>query len=126
MKSVLFLLDIIFAASATKLLDRNLVYRSPFLSHPQVRIIGSGRVLLEVTHRCELLQFSHDTREIQARHIRSLNEKRRVQANEFTDDAYPTFYGADFSNVSGLTSTILQRPVSTYHILRPHSSGAAE
>lgn len=57
-------------------------------------------VFLVVAHGCESLQFSHNTREIQTRHIRSLNEKRQVQANEFTDDAYPTFYGADFSNVS--------------------------
>ncbi|OCH85316.1 hypothetical protein OBBRIDRAFT_891256 [Obba rivulosa] len=64
------------AASATQLLDRNLVYSSPFVGYPQ---------------------FSHDTRKIEARHVR--NVKRQVVGSEgFVDEHYPTFYGGDFSN----------------------------
>ncbi|KZT28455.1 hypothetical protein NEOLEDRAFT_1175772 [Neolentinus lepideus HHB14362 ss-1] len=61
--------------AATELLDRNLVYRSPFFDHPQ---------------------FGHDTREIRARHVRA---KRQLEsASGFSDQHYPTFYGSDFSN----------------------------
>ncbi|TFY78407.1 hypothetical protein EWM64_g5606 [Hericium alpestre] len=63
-------------ASATTLLDRNLVYISPFHDHPQ---------------------FGRDTRELHARHLR--NGRRQVQAaSAFDDEHYPTFYGGDFSN----------------------------
>ena len=43
-------------------------------------------------------QFSHNTREIQDRHIQFA--KRQMVDNTFNDEHYATFYGGDFSNVS--------------------------
>ncbi|KAI0273709.1 PhoD-like phosphatase-domain-containing protein [Gloeopeniophorella convolvens] len=85
---MLLLLALCSVAYATKLLDRNLVYRSPFHDLPE---------------------FSRDTGEIHARHVG--HAKRQMgDATVFTDEHYPTFYGADFSNspfvwTGGLTFT---------------------
>ncbi|KAJ3551377.1 hypothetical protein NM688_g4736 [Phlebia brevispora] len=77
MRAIYFLaLGCSVAVQATTLLDRNLAYLSPFVGYPE---------------------FSHDTREIQARHI-AYAKRQEVDASGFTDDHYPTFYGGDFSN----------------------------
>ncbi|KAF9500934.1 hypothetical protein BDN71DRAFT_1380970 [Pleurotus eryngii] len=60
----------------TQHLDRNLAYRSPFSNDPQA---------------------SHNTKNIQARHIQHAR-RQTVDAGSFTDEHYPTFYGGDFSN----------------------------
>lgn len=70
------LLSLCSLAYATKLLDRNLVYRSPFQDLPE---------------------FSRDTNAIHTRFIR--HAKRQIgDATVFDDEHYPTFYGSDFSN----------------------------
>ncbi|EMD38322.1 hypothetical protein CERSUDRAFT_72861 [Gelatoporia subvermispora B] len=63
-------------ASATRLLDHNLVYTSPFRGYPQ---------------------FSHDTRAIEARHVHNV-KRQVVSAGGFEDEHYPGFLGSDFSN----------------------------
>ncbi|KAH8107538.1 PhoD-like phosphatase-domain-containing protein [Phellopilus nigrolimitatus] len=54
-------------------IDRNLAYRSPFVDHPHL---------------------GYDTRYIHAR----LAKRQVEKAGSFTDEHYPTWYGADFSN----------------------------
>ncbi|KAF8893591.1 PhoD-like phosphatase-domain-containing protein [Infundibulicybe gibba] len=62
------------AVQATVHLDRNLAYRSPF--------------------------FSRDTRAIHKRYAQHARRQMAVtDATKFDDEHYPTFYGADFSNV---------------------------
>lgn len=61
---------------SSRLLDRNLVYHSPFVGYPE---------------------FAHDTYSIHARHLE--NVRRQVaDASKFEDDHYATFYGGDFGN----------------------------
>lgn len=81
-------------ASATQLLDRNLVYSSPFNGHPQVslRLVGVINGLLTY------LQFARDTKTIQKRHIQHA-KRQMANSTGYTNEAYPTFYGQDFSNV---------------------------
>lgn len=43
-------------------------------------------------------QLSHDTRAIQKRHLQHVR-RQTEDATAFNDEHYPTFYGADFSNV---------------------------
>ncbi|KAF5365711.1 hypothetical protein D9758_003210 [Tetrapyrgos nigripes] len=62
------------AANATRLLDNNLAYRSPFKNDATL---------------------AHDTSAIQAR---SLVRRQVEDATKFDDQHYPTFYGADFGN----------------------------
>ncbi|THG99644.1 hypothetical protein EW026_g2760 [Hermanssonia centrifuga] len=64
------------SVQATKYLDRNLAYSSPFVGYSE---------------------FSHDTREIQARHIQHA-KRQMIDSTGFDDEHYPTFYGGDFSN----------------------------
>lgn len=49
------------------------------------------------------VQFARDTKAIHARHVQNIKRnlaKRQVEdATQFNDEHYPTFYGADFSNV---------------------------
>ncbi|KAF9457170.1 PhoD-like phosphatase-domain-containing protein [Collybia nuda] len=76
-KYFIFLLASLAGARATtELLDRNLVYRSPFADQPQL---------------------SHNLQEIQARHSQ-LSRRQLKDASGFRDSHYPTFYGGDFSN----------------------------
>ena len=42
--------------------------------------------------------MDHDTRALHEKH--QLSARQNAQATPFVDDSYPTFYGADFSNVS--------------------------
>ncbi|KAJ4480605.1 PhoD-like phosphatase-domain-containing protein [Lentinula edodes] len=64
--------------ATTVLLDRNLVYGSPFAGHSQSAI---------------------DTREIAKRHIAHARRQTGTEdASPFVDKHYPTFYGGDFSN----------------------------
>ncbi|KAJ3888700.1 PhoD-like phosphatase-domain-containing protein [Lentinula edodes] len=64
--------------ATTVLLDRNLVYGSPFAGHSQSAI---------------------DTREIAKRHIAHARRQTGTEdASLFVDKHYPTFYGGDFSN----------------------------
>lgn len=70
------LLSLCSLAYATKLLDHNLVYRSPFHDLPE---------------------FSRDTKGIHERFVG--HAKRQLgDATVFNDEHYPTFYGSDFSN----------------------------
>ncbi|KAI0686730.1 PhoD-like phosphatase-domain-containing protein [Cytidiella melzeri] len=64
------------AVSATALLDRNLAYSSPFVGFPEL---------------------ARDTKAIEARHIEHA-KRSMIGAEGFSDEAYPTFYGSDFSN----------------------------
>lgn len=73
---IFWFLSLCSLACATKLLDRNLVYRSPF-------------------H--ELPEFSRDTNAIHTRFVG--HAKRQLgDATVFNDEHYPTFFGSDFSN----------------------------
>ncbi|KAH9001195.1 PhoD-like phosphatase-domain-containing protein [Lactarius akahatsu] len=73
---IFWLLSLCSLACATKLLDRNLVYRSPFHDLPE---------------------FSRDTKGIHKRFVG--HAKRQLgDATVFNDEHYPTFYGSDFSN----------------------------
>ncbi|KAK7466976.1 hypothetical protein VKT23_004039 [Stygiomarasmius scandens] len=73
---ILLLSALVAHASATRLLDNNLVYRSPFLKD---------------------ISLAHDTPAIQARHIQHVR-RQMSDAAPFDDQHYPTFYGADFGN----------------------------
>ncbi|KLO12363.1 hypothetical protein SCHPADRAFT_941275 [Schizopora paradoxa] len=82
--SLLFLCSIAVASVVAEdgtPLESNLAYRSPFFDHPQ---------------------FAKDTVDIHTRHVenakRSLRKRQTVDATQFQDEHYPTFYGADFSN----------------------------
>ncbi|KAI9446383.1 PhoD-like phosphatase-domain-containing protein [Lactarius indigo] len=73
---IFWLLSLCSLAYATKLLDRNLVYRSPFHDLPKL---------------------SRDTKAIHNRFVG--HAKRQLgDATVFNDEHYPTFYGSDFSN----------------------------
>jgi alkaline phosphatase D len=88
------LLSLCSLAYATKLLDRNLVYRSPFQDLPEVTF---GHTMC-ASQNLVVLQFSRDTNAIHTRFIR--HAKRQIgDATVFDDEHYPTFYGSDFSNV---------------------------
>ncbi|KAI0810902.1 PhoD-like phosphatase-domain-containing protein [Irpex lacteus] len=77
MRSSFFaLLSITLTATATELFDRNLAYSSPFVGFPE---------------------FARDTKAIQKRHIEHV-KRTTIGAEGFSDEHYPTFYGADFSN----------------------------
>ncbi|PSR94097.1 hypothetical protein PHLCEN_2v4525 [Hermanssonia centrifuga] len=73
------------SVQATKYLDRNLAYSSPFVGYSE---------------------FSHDTREIQARHIQHA-KRQMIDSTGFDDEHYPTFYGGDFSNGDPFDDSIL-------------------
>ncbi|KAF7363373.1 Alkaline phosphatase D [Mycena sanguinolenta] len=64
------------SVGATTIFDRNLAYRSPFADYPEL---------------------AHNTRELKDRHIQHIR-RQNTDAAPFSDDAYPTFYGSDFSN----------------------------
>ncbi|KAJ7273638.1 PhoD-like phosphatase-domain-containing protein [Mycena haematopus] len=76
MVSLLACLLCALSVGATAIFDRNLAYRSPFADYPEL---------------------AHNTKELQARHIRHVR-RQNTDAAPFNDDAYPTFYGSDFSN----------------------------
>ncbi|KAJ3492307.1 hypothetical protein NLI96_g25 [Meripilus lineatus] len=78
MRSTIILTSIVLAVTchATELLDRNLAYMSPFVGFNE---------------------FSHDTRAIQAHHIRHA-KRQMIDSTGLSDEHYPTFYGGDFSN----------------------------
>ncbi|KAI0686724.1 PhoD-like phosphatase-domain-containing protein [Cytidiella melzeri] len=76
MRFILASLSFALTVSATALLDRNLAYSSPFVGFPE---------------------FARDTKAIQARHIEHA-KRSMIGAEGFSDEAYPTFYGSDFSN----------------------------
>ena len=114
----LHLLGLITAVSATALLDRNLEYRSPFEAHPQVYTLHDV-TLHTIADLSE--QFSQNTRSIHARHVQHAR-RQVVDASGLVDEHYPTFYGADFSNVH------LRLPLHASQILtlcRAPSYGAA-
>ncbi|KAK7014925.1 alkaline phosphatase D [Favolaschia claudopus] len=75
---MLFLGSLLFTLSvgATAVFDRNLAYSSPYAEHPQL---------------------SHDTKQLQARHVQHIR-RQTMDASPFNDKHYPTFYGSDFSN----------------------------
>ncbi|KAI0093531.1 PhoD-like phosphatase-domain-containing protein [Irpex rosettiformis] len=74
--SFVVFLGVALTASATKLFDSNLAYSSPFVGFSE---------------------FARDTRAIQKRHIEHI-KRSTVGTEGFSDEHYPTFYGADFSN----------------------------
>ncbi|THU99311.1 hypothetical protein K435DRAFT_828150 [Dendrothele bispora CBS 962.96] len=78
MRVLLFSTALLACAAATRLLDNNLVYRSPFLDD---------------------VSLAHDTPAIQARHVEHVR-RQMEDAGSFDDQHYPTFYGADFGNAS--------------------------
>lgn len=94
-------------------LESNLAYRSPFGDHPQVST-SFFRQALTGAHGLILfpfVQFARDTKAIHTRHVQNFKRnlaKRQVEdATQFNDEHYPTFYGADFSNVCAFTRTKL-------------------
>ena len=95
----LVLVGLVFAAAvqATELFDRNLAYSSPFKGFREVPI-ARGHSSRYSHADLGFLQFAHDTREIQARHI-AFVKRSTVDGDKFQDEHYPTFYGSDFSNV---------------------------
>ncbi|KAG7092319.1 hypothetical protein E1B28_008680 [Marasmius oreades] len=70
---------------ATELLDRNLAYRSPFPDD---------------------LTLSHDTRSIQQRGIAHV-KRQMTSAAGFSDQHYPSFHGADFSNGDPIDTSVI-------------------
>lgn len=86
-------------------LDSNLAYRSPFGDHPQVSTHFFDKLSQALMGRsyCPSVQFARDTKAIHARNVQNIKRnlaKRQVEdATQFNDEHYPTFYGADFSNV---------------------------
>ncbi|KAI3610837.1 alkaline phosphatase [Moniliophthora roreri] len=99
MKTTLLLVLLCVTVNATRLLDRNLVYRSPFLDD---------------------LKLSHDTKSIQKRGITHVR-RQTGSAEGFTDEHYPSFYGGDFSNVALLSIMVAAK--SHRFICRAHSFG---
>ena len=85
-------------ASATKLLDRNLVYSSPLIGYPEVSGLEGWAPSKIASY---FMQFARDTKEIHARHIQHA-KRQMIDSTGFLDEHYPTFYGGDFSNVCGL------------------------
>jgi hypothetical protein len=77
-------------------LDRNLAYRSPFESHPQVNYAEPNSPYI-VSHFCIKLEV--DTRRVHERHARAFAKRQLQEATGFTDGHYPTFFGGDFNNV---------------------------
>ncbi|KAF9053604.1 hypothetical protein BDZ89DRAFT_938697 [Hymenopellis radicata] len=81
-------------AAATELLDRNLVYGSPF---------GGSKACTQLYYRCYLsltascIQLAYNTAAIQKRHLEHVR-RQLGDAQAFEDNHYPTFYGSDFSN----------------------------
>ncbi|KAK0483555.1 PhoD-like phosphatase-domain-containing protein [Armillaria novae-zelandiae] len=72
----IFNLFLCLGATATRLLERNLAYKSPFLDVPQL---------------------GHDIDALHKRHVQHV--RRQIQdAGKFDDEHYVTFYGGDFSN----------------------------
>lgn len=57
--------------------------------------------LYHLFNNLSFAQFSHDTRAIQARHIRHA-KRQMIDSTGLSDEHYPTFYGGDFSNVRTL------------------------
>lgn len=73
----IFNLFLCLGATATRLLERNLAYKSPFLDAPQL---------------------GHDIDNLHKRQVQHV--RRQIQdAGKFEDEHYVTFYGGDFSNV---------------------------
>lgn len=97
MRHLLVILHTIGAVCATKLLDRNLAYSSPFIGYPEVSIAPDTFPPVVVAQQYS--QFARDTKEIQKRHIQHA-KRQTVDSSGFVDEHYPTFYGGDFSNVS--------------------------
>lgn len=77
----------------TRLLDRNLVYQSPFgeLKVANVACVPSSSLIIS--------KLAVDTQAIQERQIQHVR-RQYVDAESFQDHHYPTFYGGDFSNAS--------------------------
>lgn len=57
-----------------------------------------------------MIKLSHNTQEIQARHLQHSRRQLQKDATPFKDNHYPTFYGGDFSNVD--SSSTAHRPVN--------------
>ncbi|KAK0228472.1 PhoD-like phosphatase-domain-containing protein [Armillaria fumosa] len=73
---LIFNLFLCLGATATRLLERNLAYKSPFLDVPQL---------------------GHDIGNLHKRQVQHV--RRQIQdAGKFEDEHYVTFYGGDFSN----------------------------
>ncbi|PFH54415.1 hypothetical protein AMATHDRAFT_675 [Amanita thiersii Skay4041] len=74
-------------ASASRYLERNLAYRSPFIGRSEVR--------------------APDTDEIHERYARSVWKRQTESASPFHDEHYPSFYGSDFSNGDPFDTSII-------------------
>ncbi|ELU41830.1 tho2 protein [Rhizoctonia solani AG-1 IA] len=85
--------------NAHPLLDANLGYKSPFVGHPQ---------------------FDIDTPALHERH--QFSARQNTQSAPFVDDSYPTFYGADFSNVGSTFNDLIQQRSRPYSNLCRHLS----
>ncbi|KAK0459655.1 PhoD-like phosphatase-domain-containing protein [Desarmillaria tabescens] len=77
---IIFNLFLCLGVTATRLLERNLAYKSPFLDAPQVSIY-----IFFMIHNLHKRQIKHVRRQMQ-------------DAGIFDDKHYVTFYGGDFSN----------------------------